>query len=102
MAGSRGTNGDRQGYRVSREQENGFYSPTDHVIQGGSGSRSTFAVLWLIEMAALVIHTAALELAEEVEEAVFIGGVTAQLLHGEWQIHSGGYTVLYFDHSFTS
>lgn len=33
-------------------------------------------------MAALVIHTAALELTEQVEEAVFIGGVPAQLLHG--------------------
>lgn len=31
-------------------------------------------------MAALVIHAAALEFAEEVKEAVFIGGVTAQLL----------------------
>lgn len=36
-------------------------------------------------MAALVIHTAALELTEEVKEAVFIGGVTAQLLYSERQ-----------------
>lgn len=39
------------------------------------------SVLWLIKAAALVIHAAALELAEEVKEAVFIGGVTAQLLN---------------------
>lgn len=39
-------------------------------------------------MAALVIHTAALELTEEVEEAVFIGGVAAKLLHGEWQMQT--------------
>lgn len=36
-------------------------------------------------MAALVIHTAALELTEQVKEAVFIGGVPAQLLHSEWR-----------------
>lgn len=39
-------------------------------------------------MAALVVHTAALELTEEVEEAVFIGGVTAKLLHSEWQMQT--------------
>lgn len=44
-------------------------------------------------MAALVIHTAALELTEQVEEAVFIGGVPAQLLHGEWQMQNSGQCV---------
>lgn len=53
---------------------------TDHLVQGRHGVRSTFStvtVLWLIKVAALVIHAAALELAEKVEEAVFIGGVAA-------------------------
>lgn len=62
---------------------NTFSQPTYHLVQGWHGVRSTFSVvsvLWLIKMAALVIHAAALELAEEVEEAVFIGGITAQLL----------------------
>lgn len=56
---------------------------TYHLVQGRHGVSAAFSVvtvLWLIKMAALVIHAAALELAEEVEEAVFIGGVTAQLL----------------------
>lgn len=39
-------------------------------------------------MAALVIHTAALEFTEKVKEAVFIGGVTAQLLHSEGQMQT--------------
>lgn len=41
---------------------------------------SVVSVLWIIKMAPLVIHAAALELAEEVKETVFIGGVTTQLL----------------------
>ena len=50
-------------------------------------------------MAALVIHTAALELTEEVEEAVFIGGVTAQLLHNKRQMQKVVST-FYFKQSF--
>lgn len=63
--------------------------PTYHLVQGWHGVRGTFSVvsvLWLIKMAALVIHAAALELAKEVEEAVFIGGVTAQLLQEKRQV----------------
>lgn len=69
------------------EKETGklLQSLTNHVVQGRRGVRGTFAVLRLVKMAALVIHTAALELTEQVEEAVFIGGVPAQLLHGERQ-----------------
>lgn len=37
-------------------------------------------------MAALVIHAAALELAKEVKEAVFIGGITAQLLKEKFKV----------------
>lgn len=56
---------------------------TYHLVQGRHRVRSTLsavAVLRLVKVAALVIHAAALELAEEVEEAVFIGGVAAQFL----------------------
>lgn len=54
---------------------NAFSQLTYHLVQGWHGVRSTFSVvsvLWIIKMAALVIHAAALELAEEVKEAVFI------------------------------
>ena len=54
--------------------------PTYHLVQGRGSAFSVVSVLWLIKMAALVIHAAALELTKEVKEAVFIGGVTAQLL----------------------
>lgn len=57
--------------------------PTDHLVQGVGCSLSVVSVLRVVKVAALVIHAAALELAEEVEEAVFIGGVAAQLLEEE-------------------
>lgn len=66
--------------------------PTCYLVQGEHGVRgasSALSVLRLIEVAALVVHAAALELAEEVEEAVFIGRVTAQLLGGEKKRHVG-------------
>lgn len=53
---------------------------------GGCSAFSVVSILWLIEVAALVIHAAALEFAEEVKEAVFIRGVTAQLLQRKQQI----------------
>ena len=53
---------------------------TDHVTEWGAGGLSILAVLGLVEVAALVVHAAALELAEEVEKAGLIGGVAAQLL----------------------
>lgn len=71
--------------QIGTETGKSVSSPTDHVIEGRRGVGGTFTVLGLIKMAALVVHTAALELTEQVEEAVFIGGVTAQLLHGGWQ-----------------
>lgn len=68
---------------MSVRREEGKEKLTYHLVQGRHGVCGTFSavsVLWLIKAAALVIHAAALELAEEVEEAVFIGGVAAQFL----------------------
>lgn len=56
---------------------------TDHVADGrvcGVVAVSVLAVSILAETAALIVHAAALELTEQVEEAVLIGGVAAQLL----------------------
>lgn len=72
-----------------RHKRHMLLSQTYHLTQGWHGGCSAFSVvsiLWLIEVAALVIHAAALEFAEEVKEAVFIRGVTAQLLQRKQQI----------------
>lgn len=57
---------------------------TDHVADGGVCGVIAVCVLTvsiLAEMTALIVHAAALELTEQIEEAVFIGGVATQLLH---------------------
>lgn len=72
-----------------RHKRHMLLSQTYHLTQGwhgGCGAFSVVSILWLIEVAALVIHAAALEFAEEVKEAVFSRGVTAQLLQRKQQI----------------
>lgn len=54
-------------------------SRIDHLVQRVCSTFTTVPVLRIIKMAALVIHAAALEFTKEVEEAVFIRGITAQL-----------------------
>lgn len=89
MEGSKKTGGQKKGGFTSfvsksgNRVRRGERKLTYRLVQGRHGVSSTFSivpVLWLIKVAALVIHAAALELAEEVEEAVFIGGVAAQFL----------------------
>ena len=60
--------------------------------QGVGGVRS---VRGLVEVAALVVHAAALELAEQVEEAVLIRGVTTQLLEANTKTHKNDYCVAF-------